>query len=291
VVTAAREALAGAVAAALGVAVRALRPVGGGDINEAFGATLEGGERVFVKANAHAPAELFVREAEGLAALRTAGALRVPEVLASGEAAGWRFLVLEWLESAASAPGFAARFGEGLAELHRCSRPAFGFTHDNFIGSLPQSNREHARWVDFFREERLRPQLALARRGGRLGAGALARADELLERLEDLVPGGSRPSLLHGDLWGGNTMLDERGEPALLDPAIYYGEREAELAFTELFGGFSAELYAAYRAVWPLEPGYEARRDLYNLYPLLVHTNLFGGHYAARVDQVVRRYL
>jgi len=265
-------------------------PVSGGDINRAFRIRTPY-RSVFVKVNSDAPPHMFERESDGLATLRAADTLRVPQVIGSGETATETFLVLEWIDSGSPRPSFATQFGESLAELHRHSSERFGLDRDNFIGSLPQSNTRTSSWLDFFRDQRLGAQLDIARRTGALPAQILHRADKLLERLDRRLPERSTPSLLHGDLWGGNYMIGSNGEPVLIDPAVYYGDREIEIAFTQLFGGFGSSFYEAYRASWPLPDGYPERRDLYNLYPLLVHANLFGGGYVSRVDAVVRRYM
>lgn len=285
-----RPELRAALSDRLGERVERASTVGGGDINRAFRVQTKR-RSVFVKVNDEAPLRMFECEERGLAALRDAHALRVPDVLGCGAVDHTTYLILEWIDSGPPSPGFARRFGESLAELHRRSSDAFGFEQDNFIGSLPQPNRTTETWLEFFSEQRLGAQLAIARRKGSLSAATLERADRLLDRLGSLLPERSEPSLLHGDLWGGNYMIDTDGEAVLIDPAVYFGDREIELAFTELFGGFGADFYDAYNASWPLPSEYAERRDLYNLYPLLVHANLFGGGYASRVDRIVRTFL
>jgi len=268
-----------------------IRRVHGGDINEAVCVEVEGA-RYFVKVNGAAPAGFFAAEAEGLEHLRAAQILRVPTVIAEGEADGDSpaYLVLEWLDEAPPSSDFGTRFAEALATLHQISQPQFGLESDNFIGKLPQRNTLTDRWVDFYRDQRIAPQAALARRRG-ISASRLALLDLLMARLPALLPNTSTPALLHGDLWRGNYMILAGGVPAVIDPAVYYGDREIELAFTELFGGFPGQFYAAYKASYPLEPGYSERRALYQLYPLLVHYNLFGEPYGAHVESVCRRYL
>jgi len=232
-------------------------------------------------------------EAEGLAALRATGAVRVPATLADDDPSR---LALEWLELRPLDARSAAALGTALAALHRAAVPdalagRYGWNRDNFIGATPQSNAPSTSWVAFFREERLVPQLARAERNGYRGTLQDAGA-RLVEALDGLL--GSHappPSLLHGDLWSGNAGALPDGTPVVFDPAAYVGDREADLAMTELFGGFPSTFYAAYREAWPLDQGYALRRELYNLYHLLNHLNLFGGGYLARCERTITRLL
>ncbi|HEU0012499.1 MAG TPA: fructosamine kinase family protein [Longimicrobium sp.] len=272
--------------------VRGATAVGGGCINHGLRVELADGP-VFVKHNAQALAGMFAAEARGLEALAAAAgdALVVPHVLhvggADGDAPAW--LALEWLEPGGRGADHAERLGRGLAALHRAAAQGWGAEEDNFIGSLPQSNRPAASWVEFWRERRLQPQLETARRAGRM-PGAARDWERLCARLPELLAAGDEdgPSLLHGDLWGGNVMAAARG-PALIDPAAYRGHREADLAMAELFGGFSARFFAAYGEAWPLLPEAPRRRVVYQLYYLLVHVNLFGGGYVAQTAEALRR--
>jgi fructosamine-3-kinase len=276
----------------LGVALKETRYCAGGDINHAAQLVTADGV-YFVKWNEQSPPGMFTAEAQGLLLLREADSLPVPGVIAVCEAAEHTpaYLVLEWLEPGGSTPETARQLGEGLAALHRHVAPQHGLDHANFIGSLPQSNHPQDSWADFYAEQRLRPQMELARRQGRLPAHRERLLHKLIERLPDFLPAENPPaSLLHGDLWAGNVMTLTGGRPAIVDPAVYYGHREVELAFTELFGGFNHEFYAAYNAVYPLDKDYPTRRALYQLYPLMVHLNLFGGGYGARVDEIASRY-
>ncbi|HET7320908.1 MAG TPA: fructosamine kinase family protein [Longimicrobiaceae bacterium] len=278
-------------------AIRSAQHVSGGCINPA--ARLETKRAtIFVKYNDSAPAGMFEVEAEGLRALRAAASddLRVPEVLAACDAgkesgAGW--IALEWLEPGRGGKGTSERLGRGLAALHRAEAGGWGWERDGFIGSLPQPNHPTASWADFWRERRLLPMLRLARDAG-APVGSSAEWDQLLAALPDLLAAGDDdgPSLLHGDLWGGNVLVTDTGEPALVDPAAYRGHREVDLAMSELFGGFDASFHAAYRESWPLRPGYaEVRRGVYQLYYLLVHVVLFAGGYAASTAATLRRVL
>ena len=267
-----------------------IRGASGGCINRAAFFAV-GSARFFVKWNQDAPAGMFEAEAAGLTVLRDAAAVDVAEPLHVG--GGERvppYLLMRDFGSGAPRQGHDARFGEGLAALHRTAGGAFGLDHDNFIGTLPQRNDQGRDWPSFFGERRIGDQQAIAARSGALPASALRRLDRLRQRLPSLLPSDPVPARLHGDLWSGNYAVSARGEAIIFDPAVYFGDREVELAFTELFGGFSRRFYDAYDATWPIVPGYEERRDLYNLYPLLVHANLFGGHYARQVDAVASRY-
>jgi fructosamine-3-kinase len=275
--------------AALGCEITVSGHISGGSICHA--ATLESRQRPkrewFLKWAAGAPEGLFSAEAEGLAALRATGTVRVPEVCAIGA----DFLVLELVRNGRRPPGFAERLGRELAALHRHTAPRWGFDADGFCGLTPQPNGWMDGWVDFFRERRLGPQLRLLERQGRMTQGLARSMSRLQDHLGDLLELASEPpALIHGDLWGGNFMVGPGGEPVLIDPAVSYSCREADLAMTELFGGFPAGFLAAYQEAWPLEPGYADRRDLYNLYHVLNHANLFGGSYVAQAEQIARRY-
>jgi len=264
-------------------------PIGGGSINSAF--RFDAGERSwFVKLNRAERLPMFEAEAEGLNALRQPGAPRVPAVVTLGQADGYAFLVLEYILLRAATAPVLARLGEQLAALHRVEGPRFGWGRDNTIGTTPQTNAWEDDWVTFFRRHRLGYQLQLASANGHR---ALAeQAAPLLERLDALFAGyRPRPSLLHGDLWSGNAASDLTGAPVIFDPACYYGDRESDIAMTELFGGFTPSFYDAYRASFPLDPGYEVRRDLYQLYHVLNHLNLFGGGYRAQAQRLIERLL
>jgi fructosamine-3-kinase len=286
-------ALGDALRSALGSAVKKTKRLSGGDINDAFELELGSGARVFVKTNRAAPPSMFPAEARGLSWLNEAGALRVPEVLAvsSGRAGEPSFLVLELLEQGRRQRDFDEQLGRGLARLHRFGTPGFGLDHDNFIGSLPQRNRTHDTWADFFWAERLEPQLARAVGGGRATARLQSGFQRLHGKLLQLLGASEQPSRLHGDLWGGNLHCDESGQPCLIDPAVYGGHREVDLAMMRLFGGFGERVFSAYEEEWPLAPGHGERVALYQLYPLMVHVNLFGGGYAESVERTLARYV
>lgn len=280
-----------ALAAQLGGPVDDVRAVFGGDINQSARFTCRG-TAYFVKWNVHAPEGMFAAEAHGLRRLADAQAIRVPAVVAQGDGGGAcpAYLVMEWIDTGERRPRTMADFGRALAALHRHTHPTHGLDRDNFIGRLPQANPPTAGWTAFYRDHRIGAQMALARRLGRLPS----RREDLLTRLMDRLPAllddnAMPPALLHGDLWGGNYLVDDRGRAVLIDPAVYYGHREMDLAMSELFGGFSPDFYAAYHDAYPLD-GYDERRALYQLYYILVHLNLFGESYGGRVDALAARY-
>jgi fructosamine-3-kinase len=276
-----------ALEAAVGGTVAGARAVGGGDINHAEAVTLADGRHLFVKTNAREPRGMFSAEARGLAWLAEARALRVPEVVAHGPG----FLAMELVEAAPPARDFDERLGRGLAALHRYGAPRFGLGHDNFIGRLPQDNAAVAEpgWAAFYRARRLEPQLRMAVDDGLASARMRRGFEGLFAALPDLVGPEEPPARLHGDLWGGNLLVDDAGAPCLCDPAVYGGHREIDLAMMRLFGGFGARTFAAYDEAWPLPPGQAARVPLYQLYPLMVHVNLFGGAYVGQVEATLDR--
>lgn len=257
---------------------------GGGCINRTL--VLDGGgARYFVKLNDAARRDMFAAEAEGLRTLAATGTARVPAPLCHGVAEGQAFLVLEYLPLQAADARAQETLGRQLAQLHRATAPTFGWHRDNAIGSTPQINTPTDNWIGFWREHRLGFQLQLAADNG----GALSRKGE---QLLDALPVFFKnyhpvPSLLHGDLWGGNAAATGNGEPVIFDPAVYYGDRETDIAMTELFGGFPARFYAAYREAWPLDTGYRVRKSLYNLYHVLNHFNLFGGGYLSQAERLI----
>lgn len=267
--------------------------VAGGSINRASRLELADGRTVFCKENSLRHAGLFEGEARGLVALRAADGPRVPEVYGYFDDGSSQFLLIEWIEPGRRDAAFFLRFGRELAAMHRANRSArCGFDRDNHIGATEQRNGWLDGWHEFFAERRIEFQVRLARDRGLLDAAAAASADRLASRLAGLLPDldDGEASILHGDLWGGNYLVGDSGEPVLIDPAVYYGHREADLAMTELFGGFGGAFYTAYEEEWPLEPGYRDRRDIYNLYHLLNHLNLFGGSYLGQCLSILRRH-
>jgi fructosamine-3-kinase len=282
-----REALKGEIESSLAARVSNVRAVAGGDINEAFAVALDDGRHVFVKTRENAPSDTYRREAEGLAFLRQAGALEVAEVIAVGDA----FLALTWIASAARARDFDERLGRGLAALHRHHPCTFGLAHDNYVGALPQPNAARPTFAAFYEELRLRPLVSRASALGLLDAGAARDFELLYRRLGDLLGPREPPARLHGDLWSGNVLAGEHGEPVLIDPAVYGGHREIDLAMLQLFGSPSARFFAAYDEVYPRAADSRERVPLMQLYPLLVHLCLFGSSYAAQLLRALRTYL
>ncbi|MGH8453020.1 MAG: fructosamine kinase family protein [Nevskiales bacterium] len=264
--------------------VRTREPVSGGCIHQALRLR---GERqsYFIKLNSADCAGMFEAEALGLQELRRCTALRVPEPVCWGRQGDHGYLVLEWLDLKPLAGKSEATLGEKLAELHHVTSALYGWSQDNTLGTTRQKNTPEGDWIHFWREHRLGFQLKLAQKKD---ARLTEPGERLLQTLEVLLAGHQPPaSLLHGDLWSGNAAQDSQGKPVIFDPAVYYGDREAEIAMMELFGGFGGDALLAYRAAWPLEPGYvEVRRDLYQIYHILNHFNLFGGQYA---DQALLR--
>ena len=288
--------IAESIAQATGAAFAPLRwePVGGGCIHQAwrfFGRAARGAQTCFLKTNGSGAAAMFAAEHAGLAALRDAGAVRVPEAVARGDDGEHAWLVLEWLELVPLDAANAARLGSALAAQHRVEQARFGWAHDNFIGATPQPNGWSDDWLDFWRQRRLMPQLALAARK-RLPSRLIDRGERLAADCEALFRGHSpRPALLHGDLWGGNAAGIAGQGPVVFDPAVYCGAREADLAMTELFGGFPGDFVAAYREAHALADGHAVRRDFYNLYHVLNHANLFGSGYVRQAQEGIERLL
>ena len=270
----------------------------GGDINKSYALTLNTGDTIFMKANEKEKAASFTAEAAGLFAIAQTGTIRTPKILCAGtddgEEVGYSFLLMEYINSGEKRSDYWEVLGRELAAMHQADAAAFceqgfGFYEDNFIGARPQDNSSAATWIDFYRDKRLAPQFKAA--DSYLTSADRSRETKLLDHLEDFLIEPKAPSLLHGDLWSGNVMAGPDGKAMLIDPAAYVGHAEADLAMTELFGGFSPDFYQAYKEANPLEPGYEKRRDLYNLYQLLNHLNLFGRSYLGAVLSVVEEYV
>lgn len=281
-----------ALAPALNGSVQQVTPVGGGCIANSCQVVTDRNV-YFLKWGEGQVAASFVAEAKGLRALRQAKApLHIPKVLQvapeAEETPG--FLLLEWVEAGLKNKQFWERFGRGLAQMHRHTASQYGFEQANFIGSLPQVNKWKDHWPTFFWENRLEPQVRIAKEKGRWNNRWNRHLNRLSNRLGGWLPDQPAPSMLHGDLWSGNVMTDKNNAAVLIDPAVYYGHRETDLAMTELFGGFDHRFYAAYREAWPLEDAYVQRRDLYNLYHLMNHLNHFGSGYADSVETLLRRY-
>lgn len=268
----------------------------GGDINQAYqisGLIDDGGMQVsfFIKLNHKSLLDMFIAEAAGLHEIAQAQAIRVPKVICSGVDENQSYLVLENLSFVGGNPNSAKKLGQQLAAMHKQTAEQFGWSQDNTIGSTQQVNTQTESWIDFWREFRLGYQFGLVKQKG-CAKSLIIKGKKLLDSLDaffiDYKP---KPSLLHGDLWSGNYAYLKNGEPVIFDPAVYYGDREADIAMTELFGGFSAEFYSAYNEVWPLDKDYQQRKALYNLYHILNHFNLFGGGYAMSAENMLDQLL
>lgn len=266
--------------------------VSGGSINEAFRIS-DGQQHYFVKLNQVSKVEMFEAEALGLQALAASCSMRIPQMIGWGTTDNRSYIILEWLDlgRSSSASGWN-ELGRQLAYLHRAAKPdrsqRFGWDQNNTIGSTPQPNPWAHNWATFFAESRIGYQLQLAqRRGVSFGQSA-----QLLDAIPDLLGHSPVPSLVHGDLWSGNAGFSAEGEPVIFDPAVYWGDREVDIAMTELFGGFPSSFYEGYQSVWPLDAGYQQRKVLYNLYHILNHFNLFGGGgYGAQAKQMMAQIL
>jgi fructosamine-3-kinase len=268
---------------------RRVKPIEGGNINLTARLDTTVGT-YFLKSNdAFRFPAMFEKEVRGLEALRKAEAFTIPEVILTGDAEGQAFLILKFFEDKDMKSDFWESFGKSLAKLHKVYSPKYGFSEDNYMGSLEQSNKEHNKWIDFFVEERLEKQLKRAMELGYLNGDDENGFQKLYRELDSLIP-NEPSSLLHGDLWGGNFITGESGEPCLIDPAVYYGHREMDLSMTRLFEGFDEPFYETYNSEYPLAPGFESRVDIHNLYPLLVHVNLFGGGYIPQLRGILKKF-
>jgi fructosamine-3-kinase len=263
--------------------------IGGGSINEAC--RLEwAGESYFVKWNSAGKyPQMFEKEAAGLKILKETACIKVPEVLAIGEYETDAFILLEYIQQSGTDSGFWNTFGKQLADLHRNSSSLFGLQTDNYIGSLQQCNHQMALWPDFFVQQRLQPLVKMARNNQRMDRSHMLQFEKLFVKIDSFFP-FENPALLHGDLWSGNFLCNSDQNPVLIDPAVYYGHREMDIAMTKLFGGFDKQFYSAYNEYFPMEKGWEKRLDLYNLYPLLVHLNLFGSSYLYDIVAVLKYF-
>lgn len=273
-------------------------PVAGGDINAAYRLELSDGTYIFMKSNAKKNLSFFTAEATGIEAVARTGAIGTPTLLCTGtdeSRGGSSFLLMEWIQGGSRLTRYWKTFAHQLAAMHQASAEEvvsgakYGFYEDNYIGAGEQVNTMHDSWVTFFRDCRLEPQFRRA--GHYLGAVDQKKALWLLDHLDDFLVEPEKPSLLHGDLWSGNVITGDDGKAWLIDPAVYVGHAEADIAMTELFGGFPREFYAAYREAGLLQPDYDRRRDLYNLYHLLNHLNLFGRSYLSSVRRIVNEYV
>ena len=268
-------------------AIVSIQSVTGGSINQAWLLYTEAG-RYFLKLNDH-PNARFMLETESKGLLLLAPHVDVPKVLGVQTVGKWCFLLLEYVEEGKRTPKFWEKFGQSLAHLHQQSNDVFGLDFDNFLGHLHQSNTPAKHWPDFYINERIMPQVKLAQDKQLLWDGASQDFEILYKNLNSLMP-IEPPALIHGDLWGGNFLTSRKEGPILIDPAVYYGHREMDLAMSRLFGGFSPIFYEAYQEAYPCEEGLFERIGLYQLYYLLAHVNLFGRSYTGAVQKILHRY-
>lgn len=268
------------------VEIQGFDVLGGGSINRA--GTLRSSEgNFFIKYLREADAaSMYACEVKGLELLSRHSPISVPKPILNGTAEDIDFLILEYIAPGEKGPGFYEDFATILADQHRNVSDKYGLDYDNFIGRLPQSNRQHDDWNSFYIEERITPMLRMAVDNGYLGKELIRKFDSLFLHVDSIFP-KEAPSLLHGDLWGGNHMAGPNGEPWIFDPAVYYGHREMELAFTSVFFAFPSEFYDAYESAWPLQPGFRKRISFYQLWPLMVHLNLFGSSYLSPVKRIL----
>lgn len=273
-----------------GVIIKNFTAASGGCINNGGQLSTSAGD-FFLKWNSAARFPgMFKVEADGLKTLYSARSVKIPEVVAFGEGESYAWILMEYIEGAAKKVGYWQELGYQLASLHRNSADSYGLAHNNYIGSLPQNNQYLDNWVEFLISRRYEPMVKRALNNGEIEKEDAANFEKLYGKLKNLLV-HEPPSLLHGDLWSGNLIVDSKGSPALIDPAVYYGNREIEIAFTKLFGGFDRQFYTTYQEEWPLEDGYNDRFDIYNLYPLMVHVNLFGGGYLSQVKSIIKRFV
>ena len=275
------------------VDITSSRSIGGGCINQTLALTLSNGETVFLKHNDHPPDGMFEKEARGLNLMRQAkNGPRIPKVIALPEGPNPQFLIIEYIEEGNPDNSYYEHFSQALASMHRTTQDRYGLDHDNFIGSTVQINTPETDGLVFFREHRLRFQQQLARERELLPVTTDKKIDRLCDQLDQRLDlSGEQPALVHGDLWSGNTFADNAGHPCLVDPAVHFGLRETDLAMTELFGRLPQTFYDSYRDAFPQNPGYEERKQIYNLYHLLNHLNLFGGSYLASVESTVNTFV
>jgi protein-ribulosamine 3-kinase len=270
-------------------AIEQFRLVAGGSLNQTVYLSTEQGD-FLLKTNFESRRDIFPKEASGLELLRKHAQVKIPEVFGFGTSTDLNYLLMEWLPEERPSADYWEALGQGLAGIHIATSSNFGLEEDNYIATLPQINTQGCTWPDFFTQHRLEPMVGKAYYDGLISAGFLDKFKQIYPKLPELFP-KEKPALLHGDLWSGNVMVTAKGLPALIDPAVYYGHREVDLAFSKLFGGFEQRFYDSYHESFPLEPGFEQRVDLYNLYPLLVHLNLFGSSYLPPIERTINRLL
>ncbi len=273
----------------LKLTVSQIRTVSGGSINQVY--KLQTSAQSFllkVNSRYHYP-DMFKLEREGLATIRSTQTIAVPELVLQGDIEDDSYLVLEWIEPGPNTTASFIKLGEQLANLHRVTSTFFGFSENNYMGSLPQSNRKHKRWNDFFVNERLEPMAKIAIDKNKLNNSDISKLEKLYQKLPSLFD-EEPPALVHGDLWNGNYLIDKNGRPYIFDPAVSYSNREFDIAMTTLFGGFDRTFYEAYNNAFPLQAGWEQRVKIWNLYPLLLHLNLFGSSYLSQIRSCINQF-
>jgi len=272
--------------------VKYFTSLSGGCISNAYKITTAEGLNYFLKYNASASNDMFVKEANGLNELVKANAVRIPEVLSVNK----EFLLTEFISSGIKKKNFFGEFGKNFAKLHKFTSESFGFYENNYIGSNPQINipdeNQKTSWINFYFNKRILYQVQLAEKLGNSTSDLRKLVARLEEKIEEILGSSEeQPSLLHGDLWGGNYMVDKNGSAVIIDPAVYYGHREADLGMTRLFGGFSPEFYESYNETFPLKEGSDYRENIYKLYHVLNHLNLFGGSYYSQAISLIKFYI
>lgn len=273
----------------LPVVLRHITPEYGGSINESFKLETSAGYFFLKRNDREKFPSMFQKEAKGLQLIAQKDKIKVPEFIAEGCFENYQFIILRFIEKGISSKTFWEDFGHSMAKLHQETQNEFGLDEDNYIGSIHQSNSKNNDWTNFFIHQRLQPLVSLALTHKKLNHAHYDQFQKLYERLKNIFP-NEKPALLHGDFWNGNFMPDVDGHPVIFDPAVYYGHREMDIAMSKMFGGFHEKFYAAYNEINPLAEGWEKRVSLANLYPLLVHVNLFGGSYVGEVEQILKSY-
>lgn len=261
------------------------KPLSGGDINAVFLLKCTSGAYVIKLNKSQAFPKMFEAEARGLHLLRESNSFIIPEVINHGDVEGDCYLLMQYIPSGSPVPDFWELFGRNLAKLHRSTQSNFGLDHDNYIGSLPQQNREHSTATEFYVKERLEPQFRMAQDRGFI----FSELDTFYKNCSEAIP-DEKPALVHGDLWSGNYLVSVNGQPVLIDPAVAFAPREMDLGMMHLFGGFPSEVFSAYHEIYPLVENWRERLPLWQLYYLLVHLNLFGSGYLSRVRSIVDSY-
>lgn len=269
--------------------LKVIKPIQGGSINEAYYVETEK-SKYFLKYHPNSPKNFFKCEAIGLRLIKETNTISVPNYYSYSDQPGNAFLLLEWIEGEATEQTEEI-LGQKLAKLHQCFGRMHGFSHDTYIGLLPQPNELLANWLEYYREYRLGSQVNLGIERKLITGKRREKMERLMDRLDEWIPSFVEPSYLHGDLYGGNWIVGPGGEPFIVDPSFLYGDRHFEIAFTEVFGGFSQKFYDAYHEVFPLRPEYEEMKQIYQLYYLLAHLNMFGETYGPRVDRILDYYI